>query len=101
MGALSKSSILNELAEGRLAVSPLLSQEQIGPSSIDLRMGTVVLMARAGEQSHVEPAAYKNQESHPGMEAKRQKHERFDVPFRESFLLCGARQNQSGVARLK
>jgi len=87
MTALSKSSILDELAKGNLVVSPLLSERQIGPSSVDLRMGTVVLVARAGKQSHVDPEAYVDQKSHPGMEARRQKHERFDVIFKDSFLL--------------
>jgi len=81
MSALSKSSILDELAKGNLVVSPLLSNEQIGPSTIDLRMGTVVLVARAGKQSHVDPTAYLDQKSHPGMEASKQKHDRFDVLF--------------------
>lgn len=87
MSALSKSSILDALATGSLVVSPLLSNDQIGPSSIDLRMGTVVLVARAGKQSHVDPRAYRDQKSHPGMEASKQKHERFDVPFKDPFLL--------------
>jgi dCTP deaminase len=87
VAALSRSSIVYELAIGRLVISPLLSDEQIGPSSIDLRMGNVVLVARAGKQSHVEPAAYVDPTSHPGLEAKKQKHERFDVLFKDSFLL--------------
>lgn len=87
MSALSKSSILNELANGTLVVSPLLSQHQIGPSSIDLRMGTVVLVARAGNQSEVNPVAYLHMDSHRTLEFRKQKHDRFEVPFKEAFLL--------------
>jgi dCTP deaminase len=87
MAALSKSSILEQLANGGLVVSPLLADGQIGPSSIDLRMGTVALVARAGKQSHVDAAAYVDPKSHPGVEAKKQKHDRVDVLFGDSFLL--------------
>lgn len=92
MSALSKAAALSRIARGDLIVSPILSDSQLGPSSIDLRMGTVVLVAKAGAQSHVEPAAYLREESdprhhHDAVRSKKQKHERFDVPFRESFLL--------------
>ncbi|TAM46181.1 MAG: dCTP deaminase [Gammaproteobacteria bacterium] len=91
MTALSKSSILEKLAERKLVVSPILSADQIGASSVDLRMGTVVLVARAGAQSHVDPSAYRQVIRKPGdhdsIRAKQQKHERFDIPFGQSFLL--------------
>lgn len=88
MSALSKSAILHQLAEGKLVVSPLLNDEQIGPSSIDLRMGTMALVARAGQNSHVDPAAYKQSAStHQRVQGLKQKHQRFDVPFGRSFLL--------------
>lgn len=87
MSALSRSALLEELASGDLVVSPLLSQQQVGQSSIDLRMGTVVLMARAGRQSHVDPEAYLDPNPHMTIERRQQKHERFTVPFGDSFLL--------------
>lgn len=87
MAALSRSAILASLAQGKLVVSPLLSDKQVGPSSIDLRMGTVVLMARAGRQSHVDPAAYLLPHEHKGIEKRQQKHERFDVALKDAFLL--------------
>lgn len=91
MAALSKEAILSRIAVGNLVISPILAESQLGPSSVDLRMGTVVLVARAGGQSHVEPAAYLREMEEPGSHAsirsKKQKHERYDVPFRESFLL--------------
>jgi dCTP deaminase len=86
MSALGQFQIRTRLAKD-LVVSPLLSIDQVGGSSIDLRMGTVVLMARAGRQSHVDPAAYKEPQSHNDRESKRQKHEKFPIPFKESFLL--------------
>lgn len=69
-------------------VSPLLNNEQIGPSSVDLRMGTMALVARAGQNSHVDPSAYSQSGSaHQRMERLKQKHQRVDVPFGKSFLL--------------
>ena len=86
MSALGQQEIRKRLAKD-LVVSPLLSIDQVGGSSVDLRMGTVVLMARAGRQSHVDPAAYREPQTHNDRESKRQKHERFPIPFKESFLL--------------
>ncbi len=79
--------MLRQLAERKLVISPLLAADQVGGSSIDLRMGTVVLMARAGSRSHVDPAAYKTPNEYEGIESRKQKHERFDVPYLHSFLL--------------
>jgi dCTP deaminase len=91
MSALSKDSIIRRLKSRELVISPILSPEQLGPSSVDLRMGTVALMARAGAQSHVDPAAYvqarKGSASHEIIKGQQQKHERFDIPFLKSFLL--------------
>lgn len=91
MPALSKSSIISRLKKKELIVSPILSESQLGASSIDLRMGTVVLVSRAGAQSHVDPSAYSrasdNPADHDSIRRKKQKHERFDVPFKEPFLL--------------
>ena len=87
MAALGKKALLDRLSKGELVVSPILSEDQVGGSSVDLRMGTVVLMARAGRLSHVDPAAYRTPQDHKVIESKKQKHERFDVPFKESFLL--------------
>lgn len=84
---LDTDQIFRRLESRDLVISPLLSAGQISTSSVDLRMGTVVLMARAGRRSHVDPTAYKARSKHEGIESLKQKHERFDVPFRESFLL--------------
>ncbi|MES2784703.1 MAG: dCTP deaminase [Pseudomonadota bacterium] len=91
MSALSRSSILERMKRRDLIVSPILSDAQLGMSSIDLRMGTVVLVARAGAQSHVDPQLYSEEKlqskSHGTVQESKQKHERFDIPFHESFLL--------------
>ncbi len=89
MSALSKSSLIKRLTKKTLVVSPILDPLQLGASSIDLRMGTVVLVARAGAQSHVDPSAYREnkQGDHDSIKNKKQKHEHFDIPFREPFLL--------------
>jgi len=90
MAALSRSSILARLKlPDDLVISPILSDSQLGDSSIDLRMGTVALVARAGGQPTVDPAVQLsvNNDVHASTERREQKHERFDVPFGHSFLL--------------
>ncbi len=90
MSALSKIDIAKRLDDKSLTVSPLINMNQLGESSIDLRMGTVVMLARAGAQSHVDPAAYVNRDNtnkHELKRKKQQKHERFDIPFTHPFLL--------------
>ncbi|HEV8330552.1 MAG TPA: dCTP deaminase [Steroidobacteraceae bacterium] len=87
MSVLGRDVIIESLTNRQLVVSPILAADQVGASSIDLRMGTVVLMARAGRRSHVDPAAYKAPSEFEGIESLKQKHERFDVPFKQSFLL--------------
>lgn len=90
MAALSRSSILARLKlPDDLVISPILSDRQLGDSSVDLRMGTVALVVRAGEQSIVDPAAQHqaSNDTHASAERREQKHERFDVPFGHFFLL--------------
>jgi len=91
LSALVKSSILRSIAERQLAVSPLLSANQIGASSIDLRLGDVFLMVRARGLSNVDPRRFASPDSTAGdhalQQAKRQKHERYEVQFGDEFLL--------------
>jgi len=90
MSALSSHAISKRLMDGDLVISPILSKDQLGKSSIDLRMGTVVMVARAGLQSHVEPTSYlrnPDPSQHDSVKRSKQKHDRFDVPFQKSFLL--------------
>ncbi|MES2349200.1 MAG: dCTP deaminase [Pseudomonadota bacterium] len=92
MSALSRSSIIHRLRQADdLKISPILDANQLGASSIDLRMGTVVLLSRAGAQSHVDPLDYLKvsvaPNDHDTIRDGKQKHERFDVPFSKSFLL--------------
>jgi dCTP deaminase len=91
MSALSNKVIKARLISRNLVVSPILNKEQIGESSIDLRMGTIALVSRAGAQSHVDPCSYRDDhnksESHDRVQEKKQKHERYDIPFKESYLL--------------
>lgn len=73
-----------------LAVTPLLSPDQIGTTSIDLRMGNVALMARARGSSHVDPALAKSDPSQLPYLAemrRQQKHERYELPFGAELLL--------------
>ena len=87
--ALSRSLIAKRILDRDLVISPILDLEQLGPCSVDLRMGTVALMARAGAQSHVDPEDYlpRTNARHADARLRQQKHERFDIPFTSSFLL--------------
>ena len=91
MAVLGRQALIDELRSGRLVVSPLLAKDQVGAASVDLRMGNIVLMVRARGTSHVDPAAAKSTERRSveyDIEfGKRQKHERFEIPFDTTFLL--------------
>jgi dCTP deaminase len=91
VSALVKAAILTSIREKRLVVSPILAAEQLGASSIDLRLGNVFLMARARGLSVVDPARFAHSDGagsdHALEQARRQKHERFEAPFEQKFLL--------------
>lgn len=89
MTMLGRQEMVNRLREGTLTVSPLLSKSQVGVSSIDLRMGNVVLMARARGSSHVEPSLAMPGAGgrHDGERDRQQKHERYELTFHMRLLL--------------
>jgi len=91
MTVLGRSVLIRRLRDRTLVVSPILSKQQIGAASIDLRMGNVVLMVRARGSSHVDPAAWKvpksDRHSHAVELNRQQKHERYEIPFDAKFLL--------------
>lgn len=67
--------------EDRLVITPMLDPDrQIGPASIDLRLGSDFLIARRAEGSGIDPAD--NDER-----AISQRQERVTVPFGEPFWL--------------
>jgi dCTP deaminase len=88
MTVLGRSELLARLQGESPIISPILSDRQIGASSIDLRMGNLVLMVRARGSSHVDPAAAKSAATPHELEVDRQqKHERYEIPFESKFLL--------------
>jgi len=91
MSVLVKSETLRRIQQGHLVVSPILSEDQVCASSIDLRLGNVFLMVRARGLSHVDPNKF-SKSSAPGDDhawelARKQKHERHEIPFERGFLL--------------
>jgi dCTP deaminase len=91
MAILGRQRLIEELRCGRLVVTPIMSQEQIGAASIDLRLGNIVLMVRARGTSHVDPKINK-EITQSGAEydleiGRQQKHERYEIPFKTRFLL--------------
>lgn len=91
MSMLGRQEIIDRLINGSLIVSPILSAEQIGAASIDLRMGNIVLMVRSRGASHVSPSHAKEIEQSGTQHAKEfhreQKHQRYEIPFETRFLL--------------
>lgn len=105
MTALSKPEIIQEIKKNKLVISPILSEAQLNPSTVDLRMGNLILLTRARGLSHVDPGQYpsakeekeKTENNSPetqisGKELnrirnKQQKHERHEIPFKRHFLL--------------
>jgi dCTP deaminase len=91
VSALVKADILKKIGERRLVVSPIVSSDQIGASSIDLRLGNVFLMVRARGLSAVDPSQFAHADDgsadHEFQQARRQKHERYEAPFGQKFLL--------------
>jgi dCTP deaminase len=90
LSIIGRRQLIQRIRDGDLAVTPLLSPNQIGTSSIDLRMGNVALMARARGSSHVDPALAKSEKQQSPYVAemrRQQKHERYELPFGAELLL--------------
>ena len=88
MPVLGRGELIRRIRARELVVSPLLSTDQIGASSIDLRMGNILLMIRARGASHVDAAAVKAQKPGHSVGVNRaQKHEKFEIPFQSRLLL--------------
>jgi len=87
---LSSRQVLRLIRSGELYLSPILDpKEQIGPVSIDLRLGHVALFVRAAGLSHVDPRNYtrnKHDEQQKEQENK-QKFARSEFTFGDRLLL--------------
>lgn len=78
------------MRSGKLYLSPILDPvNQIGPVSIDLRLGHVALLVRASGLSHVDPENYlaARFNDHLRERNKRQKFSRYEFTFGEPLLL--------------
>lgn len=90
MTMLGRDELIKRMRAKNLVISPLLSDNQIGATSVDLKMGNVALMVRARGSSHVDPREVQPRKGEWIHEAKRvsqQKHERFELPFGTRLLL--------------
>ncbi len=90
MSVLSSDRVIELMRAREIYISPLLSDKQIGPASIDLRLGNVALIVRARGLSHVDPKNYRQTSEQPGHQGelqRRQKQERHEVPFHRQLLL--------------
>lgn len=89
MSILTRAEILSSIETGRLIVSPVLSDAQIGLASIDLRIGTTVLLSRASDLSHVDPKRIVAAAKTPfkSVQSARRKLERVSVPYRSALTL--------------
>jgi dCTP deaminase len=90
VAVLSSRAILKLIREDKLYLSPILDPtEQIGPVSIDLRLGHVALLVRAAGLSHVDPSNYtkKRTDEQTNERSIRQKFARFEFTFEEKLLI--------------
>jgi dCTP deaminase len=91
VSVLGRGEIVARLQSRNLIISPILTTDQIGAASIDLRMGNVVLMVRARGSSHVDPSELKEMTqkgtAHEIEVGRQQKHERYEIPYKTKFLL--------------
>lgn len=88
MSILNRDDIVARIRSKDLVISPLLSERQLGSASVDLRMGNIVLMARARGLPYVDPQNYiRSSTDHNAVIGKRQKHERHELTFTQRFLL--------------
>jgi dCTP deaminase len=90
MAVLSTRDVLRLMRRGALYLSPILDpKEQIGPVSIDLRLGHVALFVRASGLSHVDPRNYLQEEQDDQLRerSRRQKFSRFEFMFEQPLLL--------------
>jgi dCTP deaminase len=90
MSVLSAGEVLRLLRVGEIYLSPILDGDnQIGPISIDLRLGHVGLFVRASGLSHVDPSNYtaEGSDEHQRERSRRQKFSRFEFTFDQNLLL--------------
>jgi dCTP deaminase len=90
MAVLDRNRILTLIERGELIFSPLLTLDQVGSVSIDLRIGNLALVVRASGLSHVDPAQYKkrkNNDDHAIEQSRMQKFERHEFMFEQRLLL--------------
>jgi dCTP deaminase len=89
MSVLTKQEILRSLESGRLVITPLLSPKQIGLASVDLRIGTTALLARASDLSHIDPKTIAEYQKKPfeSEQRARRKLERVSIPFHSQLTL--------------
>ena len=84
MTLLARETLLERIDEQdlgrRLVVTPLLDRkQQVGPGSIDLRLGTEFLLLRRVKGSGIDPGGVQD--------AERESHNRVVVPFGEAMWL--------------
>lgn len=90
MAVLSSQQVLKLIGKRKVYLSPILDpEEQIGPVSIDLRLGHVALFVRASGLSHIDPKNYEksNQQDQLRERLLRQKFARSEFTFSDPLLL--------------
>jgi dCTP deaminase len=90
MTVLSSQQVLTLIRQRKLYLSPILDPaEQIGPVSIDLRLGHVALFVRASGLSHVDPRNYESSSDQDQVRERRlrQKFARSEFTFADPLLL--------------
>ncbi len=55
MAVLSDKDIKRAIKEGRISITPIVSEDQINPSSVDLRLGKQFRVFKHAEVTHIDP----------------------------------------------
>ena len=87
MGVLSKTEIIRRIKDEddyreKLLITPLLSEEQIGPASVDVRLGTSIVVPK---RTYVESQDVTDPELVRQVEQRR--YDRITLRYHESFIL--------------
>src|SRR6266481_2773753 len=81
MAVLTRSNVLDHLADGRLTINPLLDvEEQVSEGSVNVRLGTTFIDTKVRSYSEIDPKTL-------SLENIKRLQERIRLPFGETYVL--------------
>lgn len=86
MTTLSNRELQKSMEDGALVISPILHPNQVGPASVDIRLGNVAMVVRNSNLTHLSPLDYR-QDNSDVIDVHHRKLERVDLPFFEQLIV--------------